>query len=187
MYPFNTASGHYQYHDNTCHDAFLGYIIAAGNMQMGLGQVRAEVDWPQPTSQVQLQHFLGFANFYCRFIRCYSTLSPSLSALTSRKVPFTWSPAADQAFSVLKHRFTTAPIRILSISLWWRSTPRMSEWGSPCPSFLPRTNSCTPELFTPIVLPLLRGTMMWGIKNTSSSRWLWRRGGTGWRGWNTNS
>ena len=35
-----------------------------------------------------------------------------LSALTSPKVPFTWSPAADQTFRDIKHCFTTAPILV---------------------------------------------------------------------------
>ncbi|XP_071225245.1 uncharacterized protein [Salvelinus alpinus] len=86
--------------------SFFGYIIAAGNVQMDPGKVRAVVDWPQPTSRVQLQRFLGFANFYCRFIRSYSTLSSPLSALASPKIPFTWSPVADRTF------LTTAPILI---------------------------------------------------------------------------
>lgn len=75
-------------------------------------KVRAVVDFPQPTSRVQLQSFLGFAHFYRRFIWDYSTLAATLSALTSPKVPFTWSPAVDRAFWDLKHRFTSAPILI---------------------------------------------------------------------------
>lgn len=55
----------------------------------------AVVDWPQPTSRVQLQRILGFANFYHRFIWGYSTMASPLSALTSAKVPFTWSTVAD--------------------------------------------------------------------------------------------
>lgn len=35
---------------------------------MDPGKVRVMVDWPQPTSRLQLQCFLGFANFYRRFI-----------------------------------------------------------------------------------------------------------------------
>jgi hypothetical protein len=85
---------------------FLGYIIAAGSVQMDPGKMRAVVNWPQPTSRVQLQRFLGFCHFYCHFIWRYNTLS----ALTSPKVSFTWSPAADRAFQDLKHCFTTAPI-----------------------------------------------------------------------------
>ncbi|XP_042164379.1 uncharacterized mitochondrial protein AtMg00860-like [Oncorhynchus tshawytscha] len=98
-----------------CHRSifpFLGYIIAAGNVQMDPGKERAVVDWPQPTSRVQLQRCLGFSNFYPRFIWGYSTLASPLSALTSPKVPFMRSPVADRAFREVKHRFTTAPILV---------------------------------------------------------------------------
>lgn len=78
--------------------SFLWYIIAAGNIQMDPEKVRVVVDWPQPTSRVQLQCFLRFANFYRWLIRGYSTQDSPLSALTYPKVAFTWSPAADQAF-----------------------------------------------------------------------------------------
>jgi hypothetical protein len=61
---------------------------------------------------MQLQCFLEFANFYHDFILGYNTLVAPLSALTSTKVPFTWSPAADRAFQDLKHCLTTAPILV---------------------------------------------------------------------------
>ncbi|KAM9561826.1 uncharacterized protein ACWYII_025626 [Salvelinus alpinus] len=48
--------------------SFLEYIIAAGNIQMDLDKVKAVVEWPQPTSRVQLQRFLVFAHFYRCFI-----------------------------------------------------------------------------------------------------------------------
>lgn len=46
---------------------FLGYIIAARNVQMDPGTLRSVVDWPKPTSRVQLQRLLGFSHFYFRF------------------------------------------------------------------------------------------------------------------------
>uniref|UniRef100_A0AAQ4RV13 Gypsy retrotransposon integrase-like protein 1 n=1 Tax=Gasterosteus aculeatus aculeatus TaxID=481459 RepID=A0AAQ4RV13_GASAC len=77
---------------------------------MDPGKVRAVLDWPQPVTRLQLQRFLGFANFYRRFIRDYSRVAAQLTALTSSARPFCWSPEADRAFRDLKHRFTTAPI-----------------------------------------------------------------------------
>ena len=59
-----------------------------------------------------LQRFLGFANFYRRFIRNYSSVAASLSTLTSPGVPFQWSLLAEKAFSELKARFTSAPILV---------------------------------------------------------------------------
>lgn len=90
--------------------AFLGYIIAQGSIQMDPSKVPAVTAWPIPESRKQLQRFLGFANFYRRFIRGYSIVAAPLTALTSSRVPFCWTPAADAAFQTLKTRFTSAPI-----------------------------------------------------------------------------
>ena len=90
--------------------SFLGYVIRKGNISMDSAKVSAVTAWPIPDSRKQLQHFLGFANFYRRFIRGYSTVAAPVTALTSSKVPFLWSPAADTAFRALKVKFTSAPI-----------------------------------------------------------------------------
>lgn len=52
--------------------SFLGFIIVPGNIQKDPGKVSAVVDCPRPESRKQLQRFLGFANFYRRFIQNYS-------------------------------------------------------------------------------------------------------------------
>ncbi len=53
---------------------FLGYIVSSEGMRMDPDKVQAVVDWPTPDSRKALQRFLGFANFYQRFIRNYSQL-----------------------------------------------------------------------------------------------------------------
>ena len=68
--------------------AFLGFIISQGRVEMDPGKVTAVTDWPTPTNRKQLQRFLGFANFYRRFIRNYSHIAAPLTALTSVKVSF---------------------------------------------------------------------------------------------------
>ena len=51
---------------------------------------------------------------YCRFIKYFSSIASSLTALTKRDVKFVWSPAAENAFQLLKLRskcsLITAPI-----------------------------------------------------------------------------
>ncbi|KAI3359497.1 hypothetical protein L3Q82_013906 [Scortum barcoo] len=92
---------------------FLGFIVGRGSLQMDPAKVSAVASWPTPSSRKQLQRFLGFANFYRRFIRGYSTVAAPLTALTSSKVTFQWSVAANKAFNTLKTRFTSAPILIM--------------------------------------------------------------------------
>ncbi len=53
---------------------------------------------------------MGFANFYRQFIRNSGQVAASLTALTSTKVPFTWSAQAQNAFDNLKSRFISAPV-----------------------------------------------------------------------------
>ena len=90
--------------------SFLGFIISPSQLQADPSKVKAVVDWPTPTSRRGLQQFLGFANFYRRFIRGYSSVAGPLTALTSTKTPFQWNDGAERAFADLKRRFTSAPI-----------------------------------------------------------------------------
>lgn len=92
---------------------FLGYIIVQGSIQMNPGKVSAVLDWPAPDSWQKLQRFLGFANFYCRFFRNYSSVATPLTNLTSTKRHFAWASEADAAFRTLKQRLTSAPILCL--------------------------------------------------------------------------
>ncbi|KAG1962189.1 retrotransposable element [Pimephales promelas] len=91
---------------------FLGSVISAEGIEMDPAKVQAVVDWPVPKSRVELQRFLGFANFYRRFIRSFSQVAAPLTALTSVKTCFRWSDSAQGAFDLLKNRFTSAPILI---------------------------------------------------------------------------
>jgi len=54
---------------------FLGYILDSGQVRADPGKIQAVVEWPTPTSLKQLHRFLGFANFYRRFIRDYSRIA----------------------------------------------------------------------------------------------------------------
>ncbi len=69
--------------------------------------------WPVPDSRKALQRFLGFANFYRRYIRNFGQIAAPLTALTSTKVVFRWNTDAQVAFDVLKSRFVSAPVLLV--------------------------------------------------------------------------
>ncbi len=75
-------------------------------------KVCAVINWPVLDSRVALQWFLGFANFYRRFIRDFIRVAALLTSLNSSKTRFSWSGAAQGAFGRLKGLFTSAPILI---------------------------------------------------------------------------
>lgn len=89
--------------------SFLGYIISQGQVQTDPAKVKAVFDWPVPTNLRQLQRFLGFAKFYRRFIRNYSSLAAPLVAIPSTSTPFHWTPEAEAAFVELKAPFCLCP------------------------------------------------------------------------------
>ncbi|KAM9391530.1 uncharacterized protein KZ484_003026 [Pholidichthys leucotaenia] len=55
-------------------------------------------------------HFLGFVNFYRRFINNYSVIALSLTRITSPKKAFRWTEEAAAVFTTLKERFSSSPI-----------------------------------------------------------------------------
>ncbi|KAK3511432.1 hypothetical protein QTP70_008484 [Hemibagrus guttatus] len=74
-------------------------------------KVQAVTEWSTPTTVRELQHFLGFANFYRRFIRNYSSVAgPLTSLLRGKPKRLAWTDQARAAFQQLKDFFTTAPI-----------------------------------------------------------------------------
>ncbi len=91
--------------------AFLGYIISQEGVAMDEGKVNAVLNWPLPSNIKKLQRFLGFANFYRRFIRGFSSIAAPLTNMTKKGSPrLHWTTTAHEAFDQLKRQFTTAPI-----------------------------------------------------------------------------
>ncbi|KAK3570829.1 hypothetical protein QTP86_027643 [Hemibagrus guttatus] len=74
------------FHQSSVH--FLGYIIDRSGVRMDERKVAAVRDWPLPTTIKELQRFLGFANFYRRFIRGYSSITSPLTIHPKPELPF---------------------------------------------------------------------------------------------------
>ncbi|KFY08231.1 hypothetical protein V491_08457, partial [Pseudogymnoascus sp. VKM F-3775] len=79
---------------------------------MDQAKVSAVLDWPTPTTVKEVQAFLGFANFYRRFIEGYSKVAQPLTELTRKDLTFEWTNKAEDAFQELKAKFTEAPILV---------------------------------------------------------------------------
>ena len=90
--------------------SFLGYQITPQGIQMDQTKVETILSWPTPKSRKALQRFLGFSNYYRKFIKDFSSTVKPLTSLTSIKVPFRWTNDAQRSFDSLKDSFTSAPI-----------------------------------------------------------------------------
>jgi len=92
---------------------YLGFIVEAGKGIMDPAKVSAIQEWKAPTTAKGVLGFLGFANFYRRFIKDFSKLSSPLHALTKKDVKYHWNKEADDGFEALKKAFVSASVLIV--------------------------------------------------------------------------
>ena len=92
---------------------YLGLIVTTEGIEMDPAKVDTVKNWPQPRNLRDVQSFLGFANFYRRFITGYSKLAAPLTALAKKdcQMNYPWKEHSkeDMAFQMLKSAFASAP------------------------------------------------------------------------------
>ncbi len=94
---------------------FLGFIVSTDSVSMDQERVATIKSWPPPKSYRDVQVFLGFANFYRRFIYGYSTIAAPLTNLLKgskngkKSGPLEWTSDAEAAFQQLRETFSRAP------------------------------------------------------------------------------
>jgi hypothetical protein len=76
-------------------------------------KVAGVASWPEPKNKKDVQQFLGFTNFYQRFIRAFSNITRPLFDLTKKGVAWTWTAASAAVFQALKDAGTVEPVLVL--------------------------------------------------------------------------
>ena len=89
---------------------FLGYQICTGGMTPTEAKLKAARDWATPQDVKGVQSFLGFANYYRRFIKDFAAIVDPLTSLTKKDVEWQWGPYQRRAFQQLKESLCAAPI-----------------------------------------------------------------------------
>ncbi|KIK13097.1 hypothetical protein PISMIDRAFT_18236 [Pisolithus microcarpus 441] len=89
---------------------FLGYVIGDGRIKTHAVKTDAVQEWKEPENLTQLRSFLGFTNFYRKFIAGYSAISAPLHHLSKKDVSWTWGPEQQQAFDRLKAALGSSPV-----------------------------------------------------------------------------
>ena len=77
---------------------------------MSDAKVKTIQEWPEPKKVKDIQSFLGFANFYKRFIFNYSDIVIPLTRLTRKDTPWNFDENCRNAFNTLKKAFTSTLI-----------------------------------------------------------------------------
>jgi hypothetical protein len=68
-------------------------------------------EWEAPGKLNEVEAFLGFANFFRRFIRNYRRGFQPMTKLTKKVQPFNCRPDQKQAFAEWKATLIIAPVR----------------------------------------------------------------------------
>ena len=92
---------------------FLGHIISGDSLKTDPKKIESVKNWPEPVNVKQTQSFLGFCNYYRRFINNFSIIASPLFNLTKKNTIFHWNEDCSKAFNRLKELLTTAPVLLL--------------------------------------------------------------------------
>jgi hypothetical protein len=77
---------------------------------MNEDKVQVILDWPEPCNVRDVQSFLGFVNFYQRFIPWYSDIVVPLIHLLHKDAPWSFDTHCKSALNTLKLAFTATPV-----------------------------------------------------------------------------
>jgi len=70
---------------------YLGYCLSPEGLTMAPDKIQTISNWPEPRKVKDIQSFLGFANFYHRFIFNYLDIVVPLTQLTRKDAPWNFS------------------------------------------------------------------------------------------------
>src|SRR5258707_3939736 len=89
---------------------YLGLVISKDHVAMDPMKVCRVMEWPTPMEVKEVQSFLGFVNFYWKFIHNFSDIACPLYALTHKTQWWVWGSPTQEAFDALKKAITSTPI-----------------------------------------------------------------------------
>ena len=93
---------------------YLGFIINREEIKTDPVKTQAMWDWKTPKNKTDIQSFLGFCNFYRRFIEGFSRTAKPLYDRTQKKYDgkWEWADKEQHAFDELRRKLTTAPAMV---------------------------------------------------------------------------
>ena len=94
---------------------YLGLVILENEVSIDPVKVAGVQEWPTPENKTDVQTFLGFVNFYQRFIRDFSAKARPFFDLTCSEQVWTWSRKEQVAFEDLK----TVLVSPQELDLFW--------------------------------------------------------------------
>ena len=96
--------------------AYLGHIVSDKGIETDPKKIEAILKWPVPKTVHDVQSFLGFTNYYRKFIYKYAQKAKPLNKLISgdnakkKHSKVDWTDECQTAFDLLKETCTNTPI-----------------------------------------------------------------------------
>ena len=91
---------------------FLGVDVSEEGFEMEQLKVEAIEEWKAPKNVRGVREFVGFCNFYRRFIKSFSEIARPLHDLTKVGQQWTWGDKEQYAFDTLKRMVCESPVLI---------------------------------------------------------------------------
>jgi hypothetical protein len=88
-------------------------IISHNKVEMDPVKIAGVADWPTPSNKKEVRFFVGFINFYRRFISGFSHHAHALFDLTMKDLRLILGLPQEDSFMKLKELVTSAPVLIL--------------------------------------------------------------------------
>jgi hypothetical protein len=89
---------------------YLGYELNRNGIKIPDSKIRAIKEAAVPKNRTELRSFLGFVNFYSKFIEHMSSIVHPLYQLLQNNVEFRWQKKHNQAFELLKSKITSSEV-----------------------------------------------------------------------------
>ena len=89
---------------------YLGRVIGVDGTSPDPEKTSKVKEWPVPKTVRDVRSFIGFANYYRRFIKNFASIAKPLHDLTKKSARFEWTPAQQASFDQLRLELVTAPV-----------------------------------------------------------------------------
>ena len=89
---------------------FLSLLVSTEGLKMNLWKIEVIIQWVTSMKLMKVQSFIGFCNFYRRFIKDFSKIVRPLTRLAQKDTPFEWNETCQTAFKSLKKQMTEASV-----------------------------------------------------------------------------
>nr|GEV89572.1 transposon Ty3-I Gag-Pol polyprotein [Tanacetum cinerariifolium] len=83
----------------------LGHVIDSEGIHIDPTKIESIKDWVSPKTPIEIHQFLGLADYYQRFIECFSKIARPMTKFTQKSIKFDHGEKAEAVFQLLKKNY----------------------------------------------------------------------------------